>query len=270
MRSLILSVLIGTLFTPIIQGQQLSASEKKIVDSARSRYYSLESRGFVSATCAVSFDFSTAPVLPSEDPRKIQKLLKASQFAVTVDRQGASVAFHYPAGASADERRAAESTSNLLSSLVRGVFLTWPTKGLDGPIPAFESQIKSATVTSDGYLLILNFPGDPVRIEMDKKYLVTEIVSVGGKIDEHPVYSQTPDGLVFAGNMAVDDADPSGRVVVKYELGNSIVDGFRLPTSVHLQVVPNIDTRFTFKNCAVKKGIAVRVNPPDYSKPSNE
>ena len=262
MRSLFLAVLTGILIAPMIRGQELSAAEKEIVNSARSRYYNLENHGFVSATCSVSFDFSTVPFLPSENPAETQKLLRATQFSITMDRSGASSDFHYPADASNEGKRGAQSTANVLASLISGVFQTWPTKGLDGPIPAFDSQVKSATATADGYLLILNFPGDPVRIEMDKKYLVTEIVSVGGKIDEHPSYSPTPDGLIFVGNTAVDDTEQSGRILVKYELGNAIVDGLRLPTSVHLQVIPKINTRFSLNGCTVRKGVVLQVRPP--------
>lgn len=270
MRSLFLAVLTGVLLAPTIRGQELSATEKKIVNTARSRYYNLENHGFVSTTCSVSFDFSTVPFLPSEDPAETQKLLRATQFSVTVDRSGASTNFHYPADASAEGKRGAEPTANLLASLIRGVFLTWPTKGLDGPIPPFDSQVKSAIATTDGYLLILNFPGDPVRIKMDKNFLVTEIVSIGGKVDEHPSYSATPDGLIFVGNTAVDDAEQSGRILVNYELGNAVVDGLRLPTSVHLQVIPNINTRFSFNGCTVKKGVVVQIKPPEPSRRTSE
>jgi hypothetical protein len=146
------------------------------------------------------------------------------------------------------------------------MFLTWPTKGLHGPIPAFNSQIKSALETSDGFELILNFPGDPVRIDLDKNYLATEIVSVGGKVDERPKYSPTPEGLIFVGNRAIDNED-SGKVDVEYELEDSIIDGLTLPSAAHLVVNSNINVRFRLDECSVIKGTVLSVLPPKPAKP---
>ena len=151
----------------------------------------------------------------------------------------------------------------MLSSLVKGLFLTWPTKGLNGPIPMFDSQIKSAVETSDGYRLVLSLPGDPVRIEMNKDYLVTEIVSVGGKVVERPEYRPSPEGLVFSGNAAIDNSEGSRPVNVTYELDSSMVDGFRLPTVVRLQVHPNIDVKLALNGCTVSRGTVISVQPPN-------
>src|ERR1039458_1150582 len=91
--------------------------------------------------------------------------------------------------------------------------------------------------------------------------LVTEIVSVSGKVDERPQYSPTPEGLIYVGNVATDKEE-SGPVEVKYELESSIIDGLRLPTTVHLQVQSNIDVRYALTDCKVKKGIVISVKTP--------
>jgi hypothetical protein len=174
-----------------------------------------------------------------------------------------SVHYSYPIGTSEIAQQQASPLTNVLQSLAMGLFQTWITKGLQGPIPAFYSQVQSINATKDGYLMVLNVPGGPVQIEMDKDYLVKRIVSVGGKIDERPVYLPSLSGLIFTGNDVIDDSEQGGRVKIQYELENSIVDGFRLPSSIHLRVNQNIDVKFSLSNCAIEKGTVIVVNPPD-------
>jgi hypothetical protein len=261
MRSLFLTFLTGVSIVQMAGAQRLSQGELKIVESARSRYYSLDGHGFISATCGVKFDFSTVPILSSANPAENLDLLKKTKFVLTLDRNRPTASYVYPNGSSDDMQRRADPMAKLLTSLIQGLFLTWPTKGLNGPIPVYDSQIKSAVATKDGYRLILSFPGDPVRIDMNKDYLVTEIVSVSGKVDEWPRYSPSPDGLIYVGNVA-NDKEESGPVEVKYELENSIIDGLRLPTTIHLQVQSNIDVRYTLTDCKVNKGTVLSVESP--------
>lgn len=263
MRLLFLLFAIGISIARNAGAQGLSPDERRIVETARSRYYSLDGHGFVSVTCSVKFDFSTVPILLSADSAGDLRQIEATKFTLTLDRNGPTVQHEFPDATDEGTRRRADPTVNLLSSLVQGLFLTWPTKGLNGPIPMFDSQIKSAVETSDGYRLVLSFPGDPVRIEMNKDYLVTEIVSVGGKVDERPEYRSSPEGLVFSGNAAVDNSESSGPVNVTYKMENSVIDGFRLPTAVHLQVHPNIDVTFALDGCSVSRGTVISAQPPN-------
>jgi hypothetical protein len=245
-----------------ISGQGLSTSEKQIVESARSKYYNLEGLGFQSATCKVNFDFSTIPSLAAEDKEATYRLLRAIRFSLNLERKNPSVFYSYPLGTSDTAQQRAAPTTNLLKSLAMGVFQTWPTKGLRGPIPAFDSQIQGAVATDDGYVVTLKVPGGPVQVEMNKDYLVRRIVSVGGKIDERPLYAATPEGLIFAGVYVIDDSEQGGRVEVQYELENTIVDGLRLPTFVHLRVNQNIDVKFSLSDCSVEKGRVLFLKPP--------
>jgi hypothetical protein len=73
--------------------------------------------------------------------------------------------------------------------------------------------------------------------------------------------------LVFVGEETTDDSEQGGRVEVKYELETSVLDGLRVPSSEHLRVNQNMDVRFALDECAVKKAIVVRVNPPAAGKP---
>jgi len=261
MRRIALVLLTVVLLSITISGQELSAGDKQIVESARSKYYNLESLGFQSAICSVSFDISTIPLLPLEKNEESYKLLRATRFILKLEGMNPSVLYSYPTGTNERAQQRVAPMANLLKSLVMGLFQTWPTKGLHGPIPAFDSMIQSVVATNDGYVMILKVSGGPVRIEMNKDYLVNRIISIGGKIDEHPYYVPTPDGLIFAGNSAIDDSEQGGRVEVQYVLENALVDGLRLPSSAHLLVNRNIDVRFALSDCTVNKGVVIVVKP---------
>jgi hypothetical protein len=261
MRSTVLLSL-ATLFTAIAYGQALSTGDREIVSSARGRYYNLEAAGFQSLSCSVKFDFSTVPQLPSSNDDDARKVIQQTDFILTLEGKGPKIEHHFPANASEANQRRAEQTINLLAALLGGVFQTWPTKGFQGPIPPFDSQIASVSSTAGGYLFTLRVPGGPVLVSTDKNYLVTEITSIGGKIIERPTYAPSPDGMVFVGNSAVDDSEPNGRVAIKYELGTAVIDGLRVPTSARLQVNENIDVKFVLDGCSVKKATVVHVAPP--------
>ena len=179
--------------------RQLSAADKALLQAARARYYNLELKGFVSATCQVHFDFSTVPALSTKDGEPDRKVLEGAVFTLHLNsRQQPALEIAYPSATTPAARDAVAQTANLLKSLVTGFFQTWPSKGLDGPVPPFDSEIQSVSKTDKGYSLSLLVPGAPVRMDMDKNYLVTEISSAGGKIEERPAYAASPDGLVFA------------------------------------------------------------------------
>ena len=116
--------------------------------------------------------------------------------------------------------------------------------------------------TDQGYTFSLRVPGAPVEITTDKNYLATAIVSLGGKVKEHPVYESSPDGLVFVGNDALDESHPGSQVEVRYELGSTMVDGLRVPSSARLRVNQNVDVRFALDQCSVKRATVLHVAPP--------
>jgi hypothetical protein len=198
--------------------------------------------------------------MPTGNDELSRKFIKATKFTLTLDANGRPAVQHsYPSGATVSEEQQVVQVTNLLTSLVAGLFQTWPTKGLQGPVPAFDSQIEDVNSTDRGYTLHLRLPGGPVQLFLDKGYTVTEVVSNEGKLHEHPLYGPSPDGLVFVGNDATDDSQPGGRVEVKYELGTTVLDGLRVPSSAHLIVNQNIDVRFSLDGCTVKKALVVHV-----------
>jgi hypothetical protein len=263
MRRFVLVALIAALLPMSNLGQDLHLAEQEVLESARSRYYNLEAQGFQSAKCAVNFDFSTVPSLPLEDKEASYALIKAARFSLNLEGKSPEAYYSYPTGASDTAKKHADPLANLLKSLVLGLFQTWISKGLHGPIPAFNSQIDSIARVEGGYRLTLNVPGGPGQVEMDESYLVRRIVTVGGKIDERPVYASTPDGFVFAENVATDESEAGGKVEVRYELENKVVDGLRLPASVRLRVNQNIDVRFSLVDCAVQKATVIHAKPPE-------
>lgn len=246
-----------------IFGQQLSSAEKAIADAARAKYYNLEAAGFQSLTCSVKFDFSTVPLLPSASDDPTRKLLEETSFIFALDGKGRpSFEHHFPDGATEEEKQQASHVTSLLTSFVMGLFQTWPSKGLEGPIPPFNSQIEHVAKTDQGYTFSLRVPGAPVDVTTDKNYMATEIASLGGKVKEHPVYVPSPEGLVFAGNDALDESHPGSQVEVRYELGSSMVDGLRVPSSARLRVNQNVDVRFALDKCSAKRSTVLHVAPP--------
>jgi hypothetical protein len=242
--------------------QALSPADKKLVDDARSHYYSLPLSGFSSMKCSVKFDLSTVPLVPSDNTDPKWKLVDATQFTLSIDIRGRpSVEHSYPISSAESERQAMSPITNLLTSLITGVFQTWPTKGLQGPVPPFDSQIQSILPMGDGYRLTLNVPGGPVEVTLNKDYLAREIVSAGGKIVERPEYSPSSGGFIFVGNSAVDTTQGS-QVDVSYEIKSSDVNGLTVPSSVRLKVNQNIDVRFALDDCKVEKGVVLKVAPP--------
>jgi hypothetical protein len=239
--------------------QELSVADSKIVESARAKYYDLAAAGFHSLSCSVAFDFSTVPLVsPSEDD-PTRKLLENTRFDLDLDEKGRpSIAEHYPPGTSSAQEQTASRAANLLKALVGGLFQTWPSKGLQGPIPPFDAQIKSVKATDTGYAIDLFVPGAPVRVLLDKSFVATEILSQSGKLDEHPSYQLSPDGLIFTGNDVLDNTHPQ-PVKVRYSLDYIILDGLRVPSSARLRVNDNIDIKFKLDHCAVKKASVLRI-----------
>ena len=145
--------------------------------------------------------------------------------------------------------------------MLTGLYQTWPSKGLFGPIPPFHTSVERVTATAQGYTFAPHVPGAPVTVTTDKNYVVTEIVSAGGTIHEHPTYTSTPDGLVYSGNDATQST-PDNPVTVHYEQQNSLIDSLRVPSGGRVRVDKNIDLRFTLENCSVRKATVVRVGSP--------
>ena len=151
--------------------------------------------------------------------------------------------------------------TNLLTSIVTGFFQTWPSKGLQGPILSYDSQIESLTSTDSGYTLKLRDAGVDAHIDIDKNYLVTRMVTFNGSIDEHLVFEATPDGLVFVANVVHDKTDPRNPADIRYTLKHNLVDGLRMPVFVNLQVNQNINMNFTLDKCIVSKGKVITLKP---------
>jgi hypothetical protein len=263
MRSSNLFAVSAALLSVSAHAYQLPSGNAKIVEPARARYYNLSAAGFQSLRCSVKFDFSTVPLLPSATNDSTRRLLEATVFTLILDDKGRpSLQHRYPTDAGETLQQQASQEINLLSSFIVGLFQTWPTKGLQGPVPPFDSQIESAESTDRGYAISLRVPGGPVQILLDKSYLVTEIVSSGGKIHEHPDYAPSPEGLIFVGNDAIDDSGQGGRVEVKYDLGTSVLDGLRVPSSARIRVNQNIDVKFNLDGCVVQKAKVFKIDPP--------
>lgn len=262
MRPRALIFVILTLYVSAGVAQQLSHRDKELVEAARKKYYNLSAAGFDGMKCSIQYDYATLPLMPSSAEDPVRKLLERTTFTLSIDAKGrASVDHQYPADAPEEARQQAAQLTGLMTAFASGLFHTWPTKGLQGPIPPFDSEISSAASSGDGYVFSLRIPGSPVEVKMDKDYLVTEINSLGGKVLEHPVYEPSPDGFVFVGNTGIDQTNPTQSVEVSYHLKLSVLKGLRVPTSAHLQVKPNINTTFQLNECEVRKATVLHTAP---------
>ena len=236
----------------------LTPSEKKIVDEARSRYYNLQASGFESLACDVSYDLNSAPF--SDLPPSLKESLSLARVTLKINDRGIpTVNKQLPTSIQKDTVDQATQMLNVVSSLVEGVFQTWPTKGFFGPIPPFDNQINAIKITPEGYVFDLNVPGAPVLITTDRNFVTTLITSVGGRVLEKTTYSPSDKGLVFTGNGALSKRDAEPPIEVDYHLDTQVLDGMIVPAAVHVTVKPNIDARYTLTSCKVLRTAVVQV-----------
>jgi hypothetical protein len=245
-----------------VQAQIPSPEKLKIVSEARSQYYNLEVKGLTSFQCQVDFDLHTLPeqILP-ETAIDDRKILKSMVLTLKVNHEGTHLEYsHRPSTMSSQ----AEQAANIIQSLVSGFWMTWPTKGLNGPIPPFDKWVKQIQVLPSGYEVSADsaLASGLQSIFLDKDLHVTRILSVGGKVDERPAYVQTADGLVYSGLDATSEDQSGGKTVVHFEIESALVDGFHLPQQVHMKVNDNLNVRFVMSACSAKKANAVlKISP---------
>ncbi|SEF95210.1 hypothetical protein SAMN05421819_1462 [Bryocella elongata] len=242
----------------VAPAQHLTPDKQKIVEAARAHYYSLPDHGFDGLSCSVSFDWSTFPWGGSSPEQ--QANLKQTKFLVTIDGQGRSQVTAQPPDGPATVQP--QGAAGLARALVAGVFLTWPTKGLFGPIPPFNTEVGDAAAVPEGFRFTLAVPGGPVTVITDKDYLASEVRSFHDEVDEHPVYSAMPEGLVYTANQAVTKNPDGTQSEIAFELNTQVLSGLRVPSSVHLRINRSIDVHYSLENCAVKKTAVVKVLPP--------
>jgi hypothetical protein len=233
--------------------------KQKFADAASAKYYSLIDQGLVSFACEVKVDWETVPkimLVPAEIGGR--QGLESTRVKVSQDlRTIAKVDHDYAPGTSAAAKLVYDPFFGWLQDVVRGFLMTWSAKGLAGPVPT-EGNIDHVASEATGYRIVLVNPG--IQVLATKDYLVTEILTSGPgeEIDEHPVFTPSSQGLLFAGNRAVNkQGDNETRV--QYEVDQKIVDTLILPHNVHLKVNDNMDMRFSFENCSVERGTVVKV-----------
>jgi hypothetical protein len=261
MKPILVILFVGCLFFEELNGQvQVGVDKSKFADVARARYYNLEHQGLVSFTCDVKVDWETVPkqmLLPAEIAGR--KRLEATRIKATLGPRSSPVVKHeYTPDTPALAKVAYDPFFVWLSDVVTGFLMTWEVKGIVGPIPG-ENNISTVTPTSSGYSVFL--VGPSVKLLVTKNYQVAEAISSFGNetIDEHFVFTPSPDGLLFTRAEAVDkQGDNTTRI--QYDVDYSPVDSLRLPHNVHLVVNDNINMKFSFENCSVIRGDVVEVS----------
>jgi hypothetical protein len=243
---------------------QFSKADKETLGKARSPYVSLVGQGLQSFECSVHFDLSTLPkaILPDTSLAE-RKLLGVAGFKLDmVVNESPVVTPAFPESTTAADRTSVASQMAWMRPLIFGFFQTWRSKGLHGPLPGFDELVESVQHVPDGYRFALKDPGTPVLINMDSNFVVLSIISGGGTLTEKPVYSPSPQGLVYTANEAINLNAGAPATKVGIELKLATIDGFQLPQEVHLQVNDNVNVLYRLSNCTVKKGLVLRVAPP--------
>jgi hypothetical protein len=236
--------------------QELTGTgRQRVLETARSRYYTLTGLGAKSFTCGVHFDLQTLSpgLLPPSDTAD-RALLQGASFTLKVTQNGPSVAYRFPDGAVSQSQDVVAGVTLWITEIVQGFFQTWPAKGLHGPIPR-DREVEHVQREGDGYLVTVKAPGGTADLHLDKDLLVRRIVSRSkdAEVEERPAFTANPAGLLFTGNESVSK-DPLGVTQVRYGLEEAPVDGVLLPRSVHLVVGSHMDVRFDLVGCRVTMG----------------
>jgi hypothetical protein len=212
----------------------------------------------------VKLDWDTVPnpvLLPAEIAGR--RPLEQTKLFVTVHASGANSLRHeYTQDAPMWMRPAYDKVFELLSHLVSGFLQTWGTKYLHGPMPdgRFFTGVEK---TGDGYVVTMSNIPAQYKFLLSSDYRMREMVTKApdDDIDEHTGFSDSPQGWVITSNDGVGQSSQQ-TTHMKYDMTYQMVDGFRLPNAVHLEVNDNIDMKFSFEGCSAEKGKIIAVMPP--------
>ncbi|ADW70476.1 hypothetical protein AciX9_3471 [Granulicella tundricola MP5ACTX9] len=238
-----------------MQAQELTGTARqRVLETARSRYYNLTGLGVKSFTCGVNFDLDTLSkgFLPAGDIAD-RALLQTAVFTLKVTSGGPTLKFQFPDGAQSQSEDVVAGATLWISELVQGFFQTWPLKGFAGPIPHQEKQLLGVAQDGEGYRITVKGPAGPMVLHLDRNSMVTEIQSQNGtasQIDEHPIFTSAPEGMVLTGN-DTQDTEPNGTTRARYAIDIGRVDGFMIPQRVRLLVGEHVDVKFALSGCKV-------------------
>ncbi len=249
----VVAVLFALMSPTGIGAQEFAGAERaRILESARARYYNLTGLGLKSFTCAVNFDLGTISksLLPDSDQAD-RTLLQAATFVLKVTSAGPTLHYQFPDGAVSQSQDIVAGVTTWITEIVQGFFQTWPVKGLSGPIPR-DKQVERVEREGEGYRVTVRAAGGSSELRLDKDLVVREILThlKDGEIDERPTFTNTPAGLVFAGNETTDK-EPIGVTKVLYGIEQTQLEGVLLPRAVHLVIGSHMDVRFSLSGCKV-------------------
>ena len=234
--------------------QELTGAERqRVLETARSRYYSLTGLGVKSFTCGVKFDLGTLSkgMLPETDAAD-RALLESAAFALKETPNGPMVRYQFPEGSVSQSQEIVGGVTLWITELVQGFFQAWTLKGFRGPIPP-DKEVQSVTREGDGYRVTAKVARQSSEILLGEDLLVREIVTRGGdgQVDERPAFVPSPKGMVFSGNQT-EDKDSSGVTQVRYGVEQGPVNGVLLPRQIHLSIGQHVDVQFVLRGCTVQ------------------
>ena len=248
----------------VANSQELTAEQKaEFVRQAQPRYYSPVDHGFVSMTCDLKLDWDTVPktVLPPPDLAGRDQLENTKLRFTMKASGGPAVSHEYTSATPAAAKPVFDTFFAWATNLVNGVFATWAIKAMQTPIPDVV-HITSLSTDQNSYLLKL-VNGVPIELTLSKDYVITRILTKppAQTLDEHTVYSPSPQGLLLTDiDTTITTSDGTTHVI--YDLSYQTVDTLEFPQSVHLKVDDNIDMKFSLQGCSAERGTVIQVAPP--------
>jgi hypothetical protein len=223
----------------ILAAQQ--AGQDAFLKKARQAYYSLSDERMERFQCTLIPNWKLlleeAKVAPEALGPAVEKL-KAIQFTLTLDRQGAATITH--TSVAADNAKQAEGLKQVYSGMeqmVEGFFQTWSTFMVKKPLPEPKAPFHLEEL---GVWYILTYDEGASKIEttLEKSFAVSTLKAVNKDFQStiSPRFAKTARGLVMVGYQGIYRSASAGEATdLTVAIENQDLDGFTLPKKMDLR-----------------------------------
>jgi hypothetical protein len=238
------------------QAQKTPAAQ--LID-ARATYYTPTTAGLRSLHCDIGFDWKAflteAGGKPVADDNPAVTYLKTVHLAVDDSLQGqGTLAWHETAPAN-DMRANVDQLHTAFAQILSGFFQSW-NQFMNGSMVPAPDATTTVTRAGEGLHLAGTTSSTKVDEDFDKNMLLTNahVVLPTADVILHPTYTDTPDGRIIS---AIDSeyrqppTAPPVHLIMGIEYQQ--VSGFRIPATLHINLVNSGKFSFTFDNCSVGK-----------------
>ena len=222
-------------------------------------YYSLTANGLKSFRCDVGFDWAAflrqskhSPVT-AESP--LSKYLKTVHLSIVDDLRGqGKMLWQTSATPSAEDADYVQMLQAAIPGSWGGFFQSWNAYMNGSMISTAGGQMQVERTNTGFYLKAQT---DQILVEKEfAKDLLTAIHVKTANMDirVYPTYADTPQGRViqaFHSTSVATAASPTSDSLISIKYGN--VDGFYLPSNVHIVANKTVSWDFQVTNCQVSK-----------------